>query len=179
MGRFVREKGYHSLIEAFSALPGSLKNRSQLLLLGTGPLERELKSLTRKLKLSSRVLLPGFRSDVRKILEISDLVVFTSLWEGLSIALLEAMAASKAIVATDIAAFKDALEAGTEAILVPPTDSQALSTALQRLLEDESAREELGERAWLRFSNDFTAAKMIESYEKIYKQVLSRGKGSD
>lgn len=174
MGRFVKQKGYKYLIQAFSQLPEPLKNRSQLLLLGQGPLESELKSLTSSLRVSRTVLFPGYRQDVRRILGISDAVVFSSLWEGLPIALLEAMAAGRSIVATDIEAFVDALEPGVEALLVPPADSPAMAAALETLIEDELMKDELGRRARVRFAAEFTAPRMVDAYEQLYRKVLSR-----
>jgi glycosyltransferase involved in cell wall biosynthesis len=178
MGRFVEQKGYEYLIQAFSKLPAPLRRQSQLVLLGEGPLESELKSLASLCRLSRSVLFPGYRQDVRRILGISDAVVFSSLWEGLPIALLEAMAAGRSILATDIEAFLDVLQPGTEALLVPPADSSAMAVALETLIQDNLMRDELGRRARVRFTAEFTAFRMVEAYEQLYKKVLSRTLGS-
>ena len=171
MGRFVEAKGYEFLIQAMGALPESLRERSQLVLLGIGPLEGQLKALTTALDLSRHVLFPGYRPDVRRILGIAEVVAFSSLWEGLSIALLEAMAGEKCIVATELEAFQDVLEHETEALLVPPRDPAQLGSAISRLLTDPGLRAELGQRARARFVEDFTAQAMVDAYERLYMEV--------
>ncbi len=172
MGRLVEQKGYRYLLQAFSSLPLILQDRAQLLLLGQGPLEQELKDLSRALGLSERVVFGGYRQDIVEILGITDVVVFSSLWEGLPIALLEAMAAKKCVVATNIQSFRDAVEADREALLAPPEDPAALGAALARALSDPNLREELSDRARKRFLSDFTAAKMVQGYESLYRQLV-------
>ena len=173
MGRFVKAKGYEFLIQAMGALPESLRERSQLVLLGIGPLEGQLKALTTALDLSRQVLFPGYRPDVRRILGIAEVVAFSSLWEGLSIALLEAMAAEKCIVATEVEAFREVVEHEREALLVPPRDPAQLGSAISRLLTDPGLRAELGQRARARFVEDFTAQAMVDAYERLYMDVVA------
>ena len=173
MGRFVEEKGYNFLIQAFSRLPADVRAQSQLLLLGQGPLEDSLNRLAQKLGVADRVIFGGYRQDVPRILSIVDVVVFSSLWEGLSIALLEAMASEKCIVATDIQSFRDAVESDSEVILAPPADPVELSAALQRVIGDAGLRKMLGQRAGRRFRECFTASTMARSYERLYRKVHS------
>lgn len=174
VGRFAREKGYDYLIQAFSDLPAPLRARSQLLFLGQGPLERDLQKLSRSLNHSGRVLFGGYRQDVRRILSICDVVVFSSLSEGLSIALLEAMAAERCIVATKIEGFSDVVDDESEALLTEPANPGALKAALERVLTDAPLRVALGQRARTRFLEHHTATKMVEAYEQLYGDVLAR-----
>lgn len=173
MGRFVEEKGYSFLIQAFSRLPADVRAQSQLLLLGQGPLEKALTGLGQTLGVADRVIFGGYRQDVPRILSIVDVVVFSSLWEGLSIALLEAMASEKCIVATDIQSFRDAVENESEVVLAPPADPVELSAALQRVIGDAGLRKMLGQQAGRRFRECFTASTMARSYERLYREVHS------
>lgn len=173
MGRFVEQKGYGFLIQAFAELPVDLRERSQLLLLGHGPLEGGLSRLAEKLGVADRVIFGGYRQDIPQILAIVDVVVFSSLWEGLPIALLEAMASEKCIVATDIPSFRDAVESDAEVLLAPAADPRELTAALQRVIVDPGLRKRLGERAGQRYRESFTASTMARSYEKLYREVHS------
>ena len=171
MGRFVEQKGYRYLIQGFSRMPPDLREGSQLLLLGEGPMEQGLKELARSLELADRVVFGGYRQDIAEILRITDVVAFSSLWEGLPIALLEAMAAKKCIVATDIESFRDVVESNHEALLALPRDPTSLGSALARVLSDKNLRAELSGRARERYLRDFTAAKMVRSYEILYRRL--------
>ncbi|MGB5658408.1 MAG: glycosyltransferase family 4 protein [Thermoanaerobaculia bacterium] len=173
MGRFVESKGYRDLIQAYSDLPAPVKARSQLLFLGQGPLERDLQKLSSSLNLSGRVIFGGYRQDVRRILSVCDVVVFSSLSEGLPIALLEAMAAERCIVATNIEGFRDVVAHESEALLARPADPQDLCAAIERALSDSSLRARLGDRARVRFSRHFTAEAMVESYARLYSDLLA------
>jgi len=172
VGRLVEEKDYATLIQAFSMLPAPIRNESQLLLLGQGPLEKSLKDSSQSLDLQDRVVFGGYRQDVHNILPLADVVVFSSLSEGLPIALLEAMAAQKSIVATDIEGFRDVLENDRDALLARPGDPGGLEAAMQRALTDPDLRSELGLQARTRFLDDFTASKMVQSYERLYRSLL-------
>jgi glycosyltransferase involved in cell wall biosynthesis len=179
MGRLTEQKGYSFLIQAFAELPEARQKQTQLLLMGTGPLESSLRELAESLGLSGRVIFGGYRQDVRRVLSISDVVVFSSLWEGLPIALLEAMASEKCIVATNIEAFRDVVAHESEALLARPADPQDLSAAIERASSDSSLRARLGKRARIRFLKEFTAANMVASYASLYRELLTGEKNPD
>ena len=94
--------------------------------------------------------------------------IMPSLFEGLPMALLEAMVAGKAIVASTTAGIPEAIESGKEGLLVPPGDVVALADALRIVMTDGERRRALGEAAALRARNEFTVRAMSERYERLY-----------
>ena len=109
-----------------------------IIIVGEGPLRGKLELLIKHLNVEREVRLLGFREDIGDLLNASDLIVLPSLWEGLSIALLEAMAASKPIVTTSIGSNVEVTRNGEAALLVPPKDPLVLSEAILYLIENPS-----------------------------------------
>jgi glycosyltransferase involved in cell wall biosynthesis len=97
-----------------------------------------------------------------------------SLWEGLPMALLEAMVAGNAIIASATAGIPEAITTGREGILVPPGDLEALTAALKILLTDPNRRRELGDAARARADREFTVQVMTDRYLAMYIQLLGR-----
>src|SRR4029077_21103112 len=120
------------LIEAAAMLPRTGR-RILVAIAGNGPARDRLELLASNLGVSDRVIFLGFREDVGNLLAACDLVVLPSLREGLSIALLEAMAAGKPIVATSIGSQREVASQGDMACLVRPADPLALGEAILRL----------------------------------------------
>jgi glycosyltransferase involved in cell wall biosynthesis len=105
---------------------------------------------------------------------MADIFVMPSLWEGLPMALLEAMIAGKAIVASEASGIPEAIADGREGLLVPPADVGALSEALLSLLADPVRRAVLGEAAAQRAQRDFTVQVMADRYEMLYTDASRR-----
>jgi len=113
----------------------------------------------------------GQRADVPRLLQICDVFVLASNTEGFSVALVEAMAAGRAIVATDVGGAREALADGACGRLVPPRNVAALTDALQELLRDETARDALGERARARAQQRFTRAQQARQMQNVLKRA--------
>lgn len=173
VGRLVAQKGLDDLIRAFAALVRSGGAPARLALLGDGPCAGELRRLATAEGVGDRVAMPGFRPDVGTLLAAVDVVVFSSLCEGLPMALLEAMAAGRAIVGTAIAGIAQATRDGREALLVPPRDPPRLARAMARLARNPALRAALGSAARRRFQERFTAAEMVRRYQQLYLEVLA------
>jgi len=146
-------------------------DRLTLALPGSGPIENELHQLIRKLGLENSVILPGFRNDVRQLVGCADIVALPSEREGLSLALLEAMAAGKPIVATSIGSNVEATDNGRAALLVPPRNADALRKALSELLADHSRARGLGSRARHLFLERYTEEGMLARYMALYASL--------
>ena len=115
------------------------------MIVGDGPERGALETRIAQLGLGDRVHLLGFRTDIPELLAGCDLFVLPSLFEGLPLSILEAMAAGKAVVATAIGGNDEAVVDGVTGLLVPPADPEALADALRTLLREPERRRRLGE----------------------------------
>jgi glycosyltransferase involved in cell wall biosynthesis len=139
-----------------------------LLVIGEGPLRRELEELVSAAALQSSGLFLGTRKDIPRLLSVFDIFVLCSLSEGLPLTILEAMAAVKPIVATDVGGISEVIQDGIEGIIIPSNDSDRLAEAIIGLLLDEKKRLDMGERARRKFLEKFTIETMVERYEELY-----------
>jgi len=150
LGRLEWQKGYPCLIKALALMlekePG-LREKLICLVAGAGRLGRELKELTEAAGLSGNIVFCGELASVRDFLGALDIFVMPSLLEGQPLALLEAMAMGKAIVAADIPGISETASDGVEAALVPPGDERRLAEALLELAHDAPRAAALGRGA--------------------------------
>jgi glycosyltransferase involved in cell wall biosynthesis len=172
MARLAPDKGLDYLIEAAAILPPTAR-RIQIVIAGEGPERDRLEQLASHLGVTKRVRFLGFREDVGDLLAASDLVVLPSLREGLSIALLEAMAAGKPIIASSIGSQREVASHADMARLVRPADSRALSEAIVRLAGDEDLMARLGRTARAVYEGRYTESRMLHSYRQLYFDLLS------
>lgn len=145
-GSLTPQKGHSYLIDATYHMKQQGLKGFQVLIFGRGELKDKLLNHIQRLGLDNEVKLMGFAS-TEDIMAIGDIFTLPSLWEGLSIALLEAMNAGCSIVGTKISGTVEAVEDNISALLVKPGDSQGLSNALKRLLLDEKLRDKLASGA--------------------------------
>lgn len=175
-GRLAPEKGLESLLDACAELKCTVAGGGAplLILAGEGPLAARLRARAAALGIAQRVLFLGFRSDIWALLAIADVVALPSLREGLSIALLEAMAAGRAVVASDIASNLEATDMGATALIVPRGDTESLAVALAELLADADRRARLGAAAQERWSQFYREERMLAGYLDLYKELAGR-----
>lgn len=173
-GRLAEQKGLEHLLRAVSLL-GADRARVRVLLAGDGPLLEPLTHLAADLGVLDTVRFLGFRSDIGDLLSAADIVVLPSLWEGLSVSLLEAMAAGRAVVTTSIGSNREVTRDGAVVSLVPPKDPAALATAVRELVDDPARREELGRLARQEQRSRYTMSRMLTSYLEEYERLLRRG----
>jgi glycosyltransferase involved in cell wall biosynthesis len=170
-GRLAEQKGLEYLIRAAALLPNDMPS-AKIVLAGVGPLETQLSRLVSHLGLGDTVKLVGHRSDVGDLLAAADLVVLPSLWEGLSISLLEAMAAAKPVVTTAIGSNREVTNDGETAVLVPPKDAVSLAAAIRSLAIDRTRLEELGRRGQEAQLERYTLQRMLDAYLDEYDRLL-------
>jgi glycosyltransferase involved in cell wall biosynthesis len=170
MARLAADKGLEYLLEAAARLPRNGR-RIQIAIAGDGPARQRLERIAIERGVTDRVTFLGFREDVGDLLAASDLVVLPSLREGLSIALLEAMAAGKPIIATSIGSQREVASQADMAQLVPPADARALSEAIERLAADQEAMERLGRNARTLYETRYTEERMLEDYKQLYHEL--------
>ena len=163
VGRLTLAKGHRHLLEAMRLLAASMP-AVKLLVAGDGELREELTELARSLGVADRVLFLGARTDIPDLLALCDLYVSASVFEGTSLAVMEAMAAGKPIVATNIPGNLELLEDGANAVLVPPADAPKLAEAITRLAGDATLAETLGRSAQHKAYAEFDIMAVIRKY---------------
>ena len=169
VGRFHIQKGYEYLV---GAMPAILRDHPQarFLLVGEGELLETVRAAIASQGLSDNVVLTGARYDIPKLLGSMDIFVLPSLWEGFPLSLLEASAAGKALVATDVEGNNEIVKAGVNGLLVPPRDSGALARAVGELISNVSIRRSMGERAREIAGISYSGEIMIDSIAALYRQ---------
>ncbi|MBX3703160.1 MAG: glycosyltransferase [Steroidobacteraceae bacterium] len=146
----------------------------QFAIVGDGPLRSELEQRRLELGLGDTVVITGWIPDAAsRVLPAFDVFFQSSRWEAMSIAILEAMALGKPIVATRVGDNPRVLEQGTSGTLVDSGDIEAMVAALARFM-DPDMRESYGRAAFERFSGHFTVERMVQSYERIYLELAGR-----
>src|SRR5204863_8679542 len=148
----VPHKGQRYLIDAAHLVVRQIPD-ARFVILGEGELREHLEKQVKDHHLEKHVLLPGFRTDVLGCLKTFDLFVMSSVTEGLGTSLLDAMAASRPIVATTAGGIPEIVEDGVTGLLVPPRDHGALAAAIVRMLKDDAARRRLGDAGFARVND--------------------------
>jgi len=166
VSRLAPEKNVALFLTAAQALARTRPD-VKFLVVGDGP---ERASLQAQFQ-DANIAFVGQRADVPRLLQICDVFVLASNTEGFSVALVEAMAAGRAIVATDVGGAREALADGACGRLVPPRNVAALTDALQELLRDETARDALGERARARAQQRFTRAQQARQMQNVLERA--------
>ena len=121
---------------------------------------------------------PGYAEAVAAlVVEAADLFVLPSLWEGLPMALLEAMAAGLPVVATAVSGTRDVVVDGVTGILVPPGEESPLADAIQRMVTDRQAAEAMGLAGRQRIADEFSGSRLAERHAAMYAAALAGPRG--
>ena len=176
LARFTAHKQPLALIRAFHQASAEMPGL-QLLMVGDGDEKEEGMRMVAGLGLADKVHFSCFRQDVPDVLAAADIYVLPSLWEGLPIGLLEAMAMGKAVIGTKVDGTREVLQDGENGLMVEPGDTGALAAAILRLAGEKVMREKMGARAMETVRQRFNAAVMTKEIENIYNITWS-SKGS-
>jgi glycosyltransferase involved in cell wall biosynthesis len=171
VGNFTPKKGHRTLLEA-TARARESHGELHLVLVGSGPLEHDLRETARSLGLVDRVLFVGSRDDAAQLLPAFDVFALSSRNEGLPIALLEAMAAGVPSVATSVGGVPEVITGGREGLLVPYGDATALADALITMLGDPDFRSTASAYA-ARTSRRFDIKQAVHEIEAVYLEALA------
>jgi glycosyltransferase involved in cell wall biosynthesis len=176
IARLVEQKGHRYLIEAFAK--AVRQNRTlRLLIVGSGALEDDLKARVHKAGLEKAVLFTGYRTDTSDLLGAIDIFVHPSLWEGFGLAVLEAMAMGKPVIATRVSALPELIEDAVSGFLVAPKDTAALADLIIRLAGDGLLQQRIGEQARQRCLREFSVERMTAATRALYGEVLASSSG--
>lgn len=172
VGRLDPQKNHNLLFRAFREVAGEVPN-SYLLLAGVGRLEDELKQLAVALGIDKKTLFLGRRSDIGALLELADVFVFPSFFEGHPVALLEAMFKSLPSISSRIEVFEEVIDEGETGLLVDPTSVDELKKAMVELYKNGSLRKLLAEKALSEARAKYDISVIIKQWEGFYQKVNS------
>lgn len=172
IARITAQKDPLSFIRAIAKIENNLDVK--FLIVGEGDLKTKMLELAEELHILERVIFVDFRSDIPALLAAMDIFCLPSLWEGLPIALLEAMAMKKAIIATSIDGTRDLIKHMINGILVPTSSPEKLAEAITLLLANPSLRMKLGDAAAFTVSQQFEIKTMTKKIESIYEAEIQK-----
>ena len=141
-------------------------------IVGDGALREQLEVLSKKLEIEDKTLFCGYLEDVTSIMSIFDIVVMPSLTEGSPLALMEAFAMGKPIIATNVGGIKEILNDGKTGLLVPSKDPESLASKITYLLDNEQEAARLGTNAHEE-SKDYNISHYMRRLEKLYDEVIN------
>ena len=169
------KKGLRILLQAMAVLAKRYgQPPCQLLLVGDGPSRHELELLREQLGLSSWVVFAGSRRDIPRVLHAVDAFVLPSLYEGFGIAILEAMAAGKPVIATAVGGIPEFVLSGETGLLVEPGNVEALADAIDRLLSHPQQARTMGAKGRIRAGERYHISTVVRQHEQVYTACLTQ-----
>jgi glycosyltransferase involved in cell wall biosynthesis len=176
VARFAPQKAHDVLLRAFARARASSPAVLRLLLVGDDPFgdgRRRAESIARELDLGAACVFTGVRRDVPELMATSDVFVMSSLWEGLGLVFLEAMATGLPVASTRVSAIPEVVVDGETGLLVPPGDDAALADAMATLARDGTLRARMGAAGRGRVRERFGLERMFDETLAVYGEVLS------
>jgi glycosyltransferase involved in cell wall biosynthesis len=171
--RLIEQKGVTYGLKAFDRIASDFPT-AHLVIAGEGPLRATLQNIAHWQPAADRIHFVGWRSDVPFLLAALDILLVPSLWEGFGLVMLEAMAQSVPIIASEVSAIPEIVNHAETGLLVPPRDADALAEALRLLLGDKALRRYLGLMGQDRLETHFTAERMIGETVALYEHLLKQ-----
>ena len=178
VGHLHHQKGHDVLIRGMTEITREIPE-AKLLIIGDGPQKAALKRLVQELQLSNRVDLLGSMppAEVIQTLKGAHVFALASNWEGFGIAVIEAMASGKPVVATDVEGLRDVVKEGSTGFLVPRGESGPLAEKIILLLRNPNLRLQMGREGRKRVEVLFSLDNMMVGLETMYRDLLSRTAG--
>lgn len=172
VGNFKPPKGYEYFVEAARRIIEVMPKVKFLVVgQGEGKIKRNVEAFIEQHQLQDNIRLLGYRSDVNELVKIIDVFVLSSISEGLPLAAVEAMAASKPVVATRVGGLPELVQDGKNGFLVPAGDAAALAEKILILLRDHDLRQSMGLKAHKIAASAFSIEGMVDSYQQLYERL--------
>jgi glycosyltransferase involved in cell wall biosynthesis len=171
VARLDLQKGFEYLLRAARELCGAFPEL-KVVIVGEGPDRQAIENMIQRFGLQSSVIVAGQHSDMPAIYAAMDIFVLPSLNEGLPMTILEAMAASRPVIATRVGAIPTVIKDGETGLLVDPGDANGLRDALARLLTDSDFSRRIGSAGHNWVSRNYTSEAMALKYRQMYDEVL-------
>lgn len=176
--RLSREKGHSYLLRAFKTAKTKIPNL-KLLLAGEGIMRVPLEKLAQELEISHDVRFLGLIDDMNNFFTRIDIFILPSLQEGIPLALLEAMAAEKPIIATAVGGIPEVIDNGSDGILISAADEHELKSAIISAIQNEERRKEMAHNARNKIIENFSLAKTINQLETLYYRLQENSNMQD
>jgi len=175
VGRLDEQKGIPTLLDAMSIVAGQLTG-VKLVFAGEGNLRPMIEQFRIERKLEGQIFLAGFREDVPQFLQGIDFLVMPSNWEGFGYAAVEAMAAGKPVIASQVSSLPEIVEDGRSGVLVPPRSPERLAQAMITLSRSPAMRIELGKAGARRVQRVFTVSTMMDNFEAMFLETIGKAR---
>lgn len=174
-GRLSPEKNYATMIEASHHL---IKNNPKIyfVIFGEGVLRQKLEAQIAATGLTGRFLLPGFRTDLQRVMHDIDIFMLPSFTEGLPNVVLEAFAARKPVVATRVGGTPEVVQDGISGFLTRPDEPEQMTRHLETLADDPILRLQMGQAGYTYIEKQFCFSAQTEAYERLYTGLLQSKK---
>jgi glycosyltransferase involved in cell wall biosynthesis len=170
VGQLDERKGWHTMMPAFVQTARRHPN-AHLVAVGVGPLQKWIEHYASVQGVGERVHLLGFRDDIVDVMKNIDMLLLPSLWEGFGIVMVEAMAAAKPVIVTNVSSMPEVVVEGQTGYIVPVRDPAALANAMLKLLADEQVAQNMGMAGRQRVLDHFTLDHMVDQYESLFNSL--------
>lgn len=174
IGRLEEQKGHRYLVEAVMYLPESYRKRLRVYFAGEGRLDSEIRSQVRAFQLEECFHFLGHVHSIGDYLEFCDFMVLPSLWEGMPLVVLEAQAAGRAVLATDIDGTRETILNGQTGLLVSARDGRALAKALMDWIDHPEKVRNMGKAASRHSLKEFSFPIMLDRYYQLYEKLKAK-----
>jgi glycosyltransferase involved in cell wall biosynthesis len=172
VANFTPKKRHEDLIRA-ARLVIDQEPQVTFLLVGQGPLEPDIRAQVKNLNLAGNVVFAGFRTDAPRLIGAADVFVLPSQFEGLPIAMLEAMALGRPVIASRVGGVPEVISDGVDGLLIDPLSPGQLAEKILAVINCEDLREKLANNALLKVREHFGVKRMVSSTEALYRTVLT------
>jgi len=171
VGRLAPVKGHTYFLRACKKVLDFLP-RTKFIIVGGGPLKKDMEELANQLNIKESVYFLGFRRDLAKIYSDLDLVVLSSLNEGTPVSVIEAMTVGKPVIATKVGGVVDIMDDGVNGMIVPPKNENALASAIVHLLKNPEVRKRLALNSPSKVYPFLNYTRLVKDMEELYKELI-------